>query len=93
MKEFWRNNMHNLIYNQHGKSCEDRCVVGLFSGRVENLDIVKLILDGEVISMRKFAGEAVTVELFNFCPRCGQELNTFRQELDEKIAIRRVLKE
>lgn len=85
--------MHHIIYNRHGKSCEDRCVVGLFSGKVENLDIVKLILDGDVISMQKYVGETVVIEKFNFCPRCGQELNTFRQELDEKISIRRVLKE
>ncbi len=54
--------------------CEHKCIVGLKAYKKENEQVSFVeVYDGDIL---RNDDAATTVELFNFCPRCGQQLNT-----------------
>ena len=61
--------------------CEDRCVIGIFS----DIHGTHLFHDGGVV----IKANKTHLQVFNFCPCCGQKLEIITDHFEDKIIFKR----
>lgn len=78
-----------LDFTRHEKQCEHLCVVGICKGTPLNLqDGFKFfrVYDGQEHTF-DFDNYEYSIETFNFCPRCGQELTVIITHNDKTFKL------